>query len=123
MNFEAMTVLSCVNIVRNWLLLGMEETMRRIILATAATLTLLAAGPFAPARTEAMTITTPTGLMSAIDGTSLAQDVAYVCRRVRRCGPNGCIWRRVCWWTGPRPYYYGYGPYYYGRPYYRRYWW
>jgi len=100
--------------------------MRRIVLATAATLALLAAGSFTPNRAEAMTVTTPTGLMAAIDGTNLAQDVAYVCRRVRRCGPYGCGWRRACWWTGGGPYYYGYGPgpYYYGGPYYRRrYWW
>jgi len=98
--------------------------MRRSVLAAAATLTLLAAGSFSPNRADAMTVTTPTGLMAAIDGTRLTQDVAYVCRRVWRCGPYGCGWRRVCWWTRPGPYYYGYGgPYYYGRPYYRRYWW
>jgi len=99
--------------------------MRRIVLATAATLVLLVAGSFAPNRAEAMTVTTPSGLMAAIDGTNLAENIAYVCRRVWRCGPYGCGWRRACWWTGGGPYYgyYG-GPYYYGRPYYRRrYWW
>ena len=100
--------------------------MRRIVLAAAATLALLVAGSFAPNRTEAMTVTTPSGLMAAIDGTNLAESIAYVCRRVWRCGPYGCGWRRACWWTGGGPYYgyYGGGPYYYGRPYYRRrYWW
>jgi hypothetical protein len=102
----------------------MEEAMRRIVLATAATLAILVVGSFVPNRAEAMTVTTPVGLVAALDGTNLAQDVAYVCRRLWRCGPYGCGWRRACWWTGGGPYYYGYGgsyPYY-GRPY-RRYGW
>jgi len=90
--------------------------MRPIALATAATLAILAASSFVPNRAEAMTITTPAGIGTALDGTNLAQDVAYVCRRVWRCGPYGCGWRRACWWTGG-------GPYYYGGPYRRRYWW
>jgi hypothetical protein len=103
----------------------MEEAMRRYVLATAATLTILAVGSFVPNRAEAMTVTTPAGIKAAIDDTKLVQDVA--CRRVWRCGPYGCGWRRVCW-GGPG--YYGYGYYgggpYYARPYwrpYRRYWW
>jgi hypothetical protein len=105
----------------------MEEAMRRIVLATAATLAILAAGSLAPNRAEAMTVTTPTGLRAAIDGTTLLEDVQVACRRVWRCGPYGCGWRRACWRTAP--YYGGYGfygggPYYggYYRPY-RRYWW
>jgi hypothetical protein len=47
-----------------------------------------------------MTVAMPAGIAKAID--SLAQDVAYVCRRVWRCGPWSCGWRRACWWTGPR---------------------
>jgi hypothetical protein len=106
--------------------------MRRIVLSTAATLAILAAGSLVPNRAEAMTVTTPAGIKAAIDDTSLVQDVA--CRRVWRCGPYGCGWRRVCWggryYYGGGPYSYGYGggPYYYGggpyygRPY-RRYWW
>ncbi len=101
--------------------------MRRTVLATAATLAILAVGSLVPNRAEAMTVTTPVGILAAIDGTNVAQDVAYVCRRLWRCGPAGyCGWRRACWWTGGGPYYYGYGspyPYYYGRPYYRRYGW
>lgn len=92
--------------------------MRRIVLATAATLALLVAGSLAPGRAEAMTISTPAGIAAAVDATGLAQDVAYVCRRVWRCGPYGCGWRRSCWWTGG-PRYYGRGPYWRGRPYYR----
>lgn len=82
--------------------------MRRTILAAAA-LAMLAAGSLLPGRTEAMTISTPAGVAAAVDGTSLAQDVAYVCRRVWACGPYGCGWRRSCGWTGPR---------YYAPPYY-----
>ena len=83
----------------------MEEAMRRTILATAATLALIAAGSLAPGRVEAMALSTPAGIQAAIDDTSLAQDVAYVCNRVWRCGPYGCGWRRACYWTGG----YGYG--------------
>jgi hypothetical protein len=96
----------------------MEKAMRRIVLAAAATLAILVVGSLVPNRAEAITVTTPAGIKAAIDDTSLVQDVA--CRRVWRCGPYGCAWRRVCW--APGPYYYGGGPYYYGRPYYRRYW-
>jgi hypothetical protein len=93
-----------------------EKEMRRIALATAATLAILAGGLFVPNRAEAMTITTPAGILAALDGTNLAQDVAYICRRVWRCGPYGCGWRRGCWWAGA-------APYSYGGPYRRRYWW
>ena len=75
--------------------------MRRIVLTTAATLAILAAGSITN-RADAMTVAMPAGIAKAIDRSSLAQDVAYVCRRVWRCGPWGCGWRRVCWWTGPR---------------------
>jgi hypothetical protein len=86
--------------------------MRRFILAAAAALAVIAAGSLAPNRAEAMTVSTPAGIAAAVNHDSLAQDVAYVCRRVWRCGPYGCGWRRACWWTG--------GPRYYGRPYYGR---
>jgi hypothetical protein len=105
----------------------MEEAMRRIGLATAATLAFLAVGSFVPNRAGAMTVATPAGIAAAIDGTNLLEDVAVACRRVWRCGPYGCGWRRACWRVAP--YYGGYGfdgggPYYYGGgPYYRRYWW
>jgi hypothetical protein len=101
--------------------------MRRIVLAAAATLAILTASSIAPNRAEAMTATAPNGLKAAVQDTNLLQDVQVACRRVWRCGPYGCGWRRVCWRTAP--YYGGYGfygggPYYggYYRPY-RRYWW
>lgn len=93
--------------------------MRRFILTVAAAVTLLAAGSLVPGRADAMTVSTPAGIAAAMDSTSLAQDVAYYCRRVWRCGPYGCGWRRFCGWSGPR--YYG-RPGYYGRHrYYRGY--
>jgi len=92
--------------------------MRRIVLATAATLALLAAGSLAPSRAEAMPVSSPAGIAAAVDAAGLAQDVAYVCRRVWRCGPYGCGWRRHCYYTGPRYYR---GPYYRGHRYYRGY--
>jgi hypothetical protein len=91
----------------------MEEAMRRFILSVAAAAAMLAAGAFAPDRAEAMALSTPAGIQAAVDGTSLAQDVAYVCRRVWRCGPYGCGWRRYCYHTHRY-----YGSPYYGRPYY-----
>ncbi len=45
--------------------------MRRIVLATAATLAILAAGSFVPNRAEAMTVTTPAGIQAALDDTNL----------------------------------------------------
>jgi hypothetical protein len=94
-----------------------EEAMRRFILSVAAAVAIMAAGALAPDRAEAMALSTPAGIQAAIDDTSLAQDVAYVCRRVWRCGPYGCGWRRSCYWTGPR--YYGPRRHYRQR-YYRR---
>jgi hypothetical protein len=94
--------------------------MRRIVLALAATLAILVAGSLAPNRAEAMTVSTPAGIAAAVDAAGLAQDVAYVCRRVWRCGPYGCGWRRACWWSGPR--YYGPRRYYRHRYYRYRHW-
>jgi hypothetical protein len=78
--------------------------MRRYVLAAATALTVLIAGALAPQSAHAMTLTTSAGIANAVDTTSLAQDVAYICRRVRVCGPYGCGWRRSCGYVG--------GPYY-----------
>ena len=72
--------------------------MRSLALAFATTAAILAGGALAPA--HAMAISTPAGIAAAVDTTSLAQDVAYICRPVRRCGPGGCWVRRSCFWTG-----------------------
>jgi hypothetical protein len=120
-NLGSAEALSCAALRWVLALFEMEEKMRRIILAAAATLAVLVAGSLAPGRANAMTVSTPAGIAAAVDATSLAQDVAYVCRRVWRCGPYGCGWRRSCFYTGG-PGYYGrrgyYGRGYYGRGYY-----
>lgn len=79
--------------------------MRRTILTIAATLTVLVAASMTPA--SAMALSTPAGIRAAIDDTKLAEDVAYVCRRVWRCGPYGCGWRRACTWIGGHPHWRG----------------
>jgi hypothetical protein len=79
--------------------------MRRILLAVAATLAIVSAASLTTNRAEAMALGTPSGLRAAIEETSLAQDVAYVCRRVWVCGYYGCGWRRSCFWR-PGGYYY-----------------
>lgn len=84
--------------------------MRRTALATAAALAVLAVASFAPSQANAMAMSTPAGIAAAVDSTSLSQNVAYVCRPVRRCGPGGCWVRRSCFYTGG---YYG-GGYRYG---------
>lgn len=78
--------------------------MRRTILAVAAILALLVAGLLTPRQAHAITISTPAGIAAAVDANGLVQDVAYVCRRVWRCGPYGCGWRRSCYWSAPRYY-------------------
>jgi hypothetical protein len=100
--------------------------MRRFILAGAAALTVLAAATFVPNRAAAMTLPAAGGLQG-LAANGLVQEAAYICRRVWRCGPYGCGWRRSCYWSGPRYYRpYGYRSYRYGyRPYryYRRHYW
>lgn len=92
--------------------------MRKTLLALCAAVAVMAAGAATTGTASAMTVTSPAGVAAAIDDTSLAENVAYVCRRVRVCGPYGCGWRRSCYHTRPyyRPYY---RPHY--RPYYRPY--
>ena len=96
--------------------------MRRILLSAAAAFAMLSSVAMMAGPAEAMTMAAPVGVQAAISG-PLAQDAAYVCRRVWRCGYYGCGWRRACWWTGPHyGYGYGYGPYW-RRGYYHRHYW
>ena len=98
--------------------------MRRIVLATAVTLAILAVGSFVPNCADAMTVTIPTGIQAAVEDNSLVQDVA--CRRVLALR---ALWLRLA----PRlrtavlgyggPYYYGGGPLLWPSRYHRRYWW
>ena len=98
----------------------------RTFFVMAAAVAFTAIAPLAPA--HAMTIGDPAGLRAAIDATSVVETVP--CRLVRRCGPWGCGWRRVCWgwpaysyyppmyysprWYAPRP------PWGWRYPYWRR---
>ena len=92
--------------------------MRRTILSAFATLAILGAAALVPQSAEAMTVPAAAGIAAAVQENTLAQDVAYVCRRVWRCGPYGCGWRRSCYYS--RPYY---APRrYYRRHYYYRRW-
>jgi len=52
-------------------------------------------------------------LSTAAGQAGAIEQVQYGCRRVWRCGPYGCGWRRICW-APPVPYYgaYGFRPYY-----------
>lgn len=96
--------------------------MRKLLVTTMAAAAAFAACALASPRAEAMPLAAPSGLSAAIQSENLTQDVAYICRRVWRCGYWGCGWRRACSW-GPGGYY-GYG--YYGgyRPWrYHRPWW
>jgi hypothetical protein len=76
--------------------------MRKWIVLAGLALGLVMASALTAPRAEAMALGTPAGMALAAEGTSLAEDAAYVCRRVWRCGPYGCGWRRHCWWSGPR---------------------
>ena len=85
--------------------------MRRILISAAAAIAMLSGMVIMADRAEAMTLAAPVGMHEAVGDVDLAQDAAYVCRRVWRCGYYGCGWRRACWWTG-RGYYYGRHRYY-----------
>jgi hypothetical protein len=60
--------------------------MRRIVLAAAAPLAILAAGSITPNRAEAMTVKTPSGIQNALNENSLLQDVQVACRHVGAAG-------------------------------------
>jgi hypothetical protein len=53
-----------------------ENAMRRIVIAIAAPLAILAAGSITPNRAAAMTVTTPSGMQNALNENSPLQDVA-----------------------------------------------
>jgi hypothetical protein len=70
--------------------------MRRLLTTSVAAAGLFAAVSLVSGGAQAMTVTAPAGLTAALQEMKLAEDVAYYCRRVRRCGYGGCVWRRVC---------------------------
>jgi hypothetical protein len=87
--------------------------LRKLSLICAAVAAFAVAGALSAPRAEALPLSAPAALNTALAENNLLESVAYYCRRVWRCGPYGCGWRRVCGWRGPA--YYGgyYGPGYY----------
>jgi hypothetical protein len=90
--------------------------MRRLLVTNIILAVVFLSGLFVIPNAQAMTSPIPAGLAPAIQHANPVNEVQYVCRRVRRCGPNGCFWRRVC-----GDYYGGYDRGYYGRGYGRGY--
>ena len=84
--------------------------MRKIFLMAALIAGFAAAGSLVPSQANAMTISTPSAVQQALGEGTIAEQVRYVCYRVRRCGWRGCHWRRVCDWRPNR---------YWGRRHYR----
>jgi hypothetical protein len=86
--------------------------MKGSIYAWALAAVLTGAAMLVPGRAIASPLAAPEGLNAALTRSPVAEEVALVCRRVWRCGPWGCGWRRSCWHTpgygaygfyGPRP--------------------
>lgn len=76
--------------------------MRTFLLSLTAATALVSAASFAPQRAEAMTVGSAAAIHAATEGSSLVQDVAYVCRH-RYYGSG-----RYCFYTGGYRYGYGY---------------
>jgi hypothetical protein len=93
-----------------------EKNMRRFMMTSVLLAILFLSGLFAISSAQAMVAPLPAGLAPAIQQANPVDEVQYACRRVRRCGPNGCFWRRECAEYGGG--YYGGG---YGRGYYEGY--
>jgi hypothetical protein len=70
--------------------------MRRLMVTSIILAVVFLSGRFTIPSAQAMTAPNPVGLAPAIQQANPVDEVQYVCRRVRRCGPNGCFWRRVC---------------------------
>jgi|SRR6476620_449260 len=86
--------------------------MRKLMVTSIVLAVVFLSGLFAFPSAQAMTAPIPAGLAPVIQQANPVDEVQYGCRRVRRCGPNGCFWRRVCAGYGGR-YYGGYGGGYY----------
>ena len=93
--------------------------MRRLMATSIVLAAVFLSGLFAISSAQALTAPAPAALAPAIEHANPVQEIQYACRRVRRCGPNGCYWRRVCddYHGGYDRGYYerGYGRGYYGR--------
>ena len=88
--------------------------MRRLLVAAAAALSLVAASSFVVGRAEALPLPGAAGLAEATR-TDLVQDVRTVCRTVW----NGFRWVQSCHWV-PGPSYYGPPRYYHRHHHHRR---
>jgi hypothetical protein len=88
--------------------------MKKFAMAIVAAAAIVGAGSLMPTQASAMTVPAQAGLAAAAGEVSMADSVAYVCRRVW----NGYGWRRACYY---RPGGYGYYRPYYRHRYYRRY--
>jgi hypothetical protein len=84
---------------------NLPHTLRTFFLICAATAALVLAGALTAPRAEALPLSAPAALNTALAENNLVDSVAYYCRRVWRCGRWGCGWRRICGWTGPAYYY------------------
>ena len=89
--------------------------MRRFALICAAAAAIVTTGALAPSDAKAMPVTPAAALGATLVHSSLAEQVAYHCRRLWRCGHYGCGWRQACGWAP------GYNSYGYYRPYRHRY--
>ena len=85
--------------------------MRRLLIAAAAALSLVATSSMVAGRAQAMPLP-GAGDLAAASKSDLVENVRTVCQTVF----NGYRWVRSCYWVpGPRVYGYGYyGPRYYG---------
>jgi hypothetical protein len=67
--------------------------MRNIIVALAM---ISATAVCFPDQSVALAPMAPSGLNPAIEAAKITETVIYSCRLVRRCGPSGCEWHRIC---------------------------
>jgi hypothetical protein len=72
--------------------------MRKMFLTAAMIAGFAAAGSLMPSQANAMAISSPAAVQQALGEGSMAEQVRYVCYRVRHCGWRGCHWRRSCHW-------------------------
>lgn len=89
--------------------------MRRLMMTVIVLAVVFLSGLLANSGAQAMMAPVAAGLAPAIEQANPVEDVQYVCRRVRRCGPAGCFWRRECADYGGG-YYGGYDRGYYDGP-------
>lgn len=75
----------------------MRKMFRKMFLMAALIAGFAAAGSLMPSQANAMTISTPAAVQQALGEGTMAEQVRYVCRRVRHCGYRGCYWRRACY--------------------------